>query len=61
MSGAAVAGARRAPELAPPARWLPPGKTAAVCLSIDDVHPAGSADGCDAGGDLSDGALGRLA
>ena len=21
-------------------RWLPPGKRAAVCFSIDDVHPA---------------------
>ncbi len=56
-----AARARRAPAFATPARWLPPGKTAAVCLSIDDVHPARSTDGCDAGGDLSNGALGRLA
>jgi hypothetical protein len=41
-------------------RWLPAGKTAAVCFSIDDVHPASSKDGCDMGGDLAAGALGRL-
>lgn len=40
--------------------WLPPGKQAAVCFSIDDVHPARSADGFDAGGDLGAGALGRV-
>lgn len=41
--------------------WLPGGKRAAVCFSIDDVHPAGSADAFDAGGDLGRGALGRVA
>lgn len=41
--------------------WLPPGKTAAVCFSIDDVHPATSQDAYEAGGDLAEGALGRLA
>jgi predicted deacetylase len=41
--------------------WLPSGKKAAVCFSIDDVHPAGSADAFDAGGDLGSGALGRVA
>lgn len=41
-------------------RWLPDGKNAAVCFSIDDVHPAGSDDGFDAGGDLGRGALGRV-
>jgi hypothetical protein len=41
--------------------WLPAGKSAAVCLSVDDVHPATSAAGYDAGGDLEAGALGRLA
>jgi len=40
--------------------WLPSGKKAAVCFSIDDVHPAGSADAFDAGGDLGRGALGRV-
>ena len=40
--------------------WLPAGKKAAVCFSVDDVHPAGSADAFDAGGDLGDGALGRV-
>lgn len=41
--------------------WLPSDKKAAVCFSIDDVHPAGSADTFDAGGDLGHGALGRVA
>lgn len=40
--------------------WLPPGKCAAVCFSVDDVHPATSRDEFDAGGDLGHGALGRL-
>jgi predicted deacetylase len=40
--------------------WLPRGKRAAVCFSIDDVHPAGFADAFDAGGDLGSGALGRV-
>ncbi len=40
--------------------WLPAGKRAAMCLSIDDVHPSSSRDGLDAGGDLAGGALGRL-
>jgi predicted deacetylase len=40
--------------------WLPSGKRAAVCFSIDDVHPAGSADAFEAGGDLGRGALGRV-
>jgi hypothetical protein len=40
--------------------WLPAGKTAAVCFSVDDIHPATSRDGCDMGGDLAAGALGRL-
>ena len=41
--------------------WLPDGKQAAVCFSIDDLHPASSADVFDAGGDLGEGALGRVA
>jgi predicted deacetylase len=40
--------------------WLPSGKRAAVCFSIDDVHPAASADAFDAGGDLGRGGLGRV-
>ena len=40
--------------------WLPEGKKAAVCFCIDDIHPAGSADTFDAGGDLGRGALGRV-
>ena len=43
------------------AGWLPSGKKAAICFCIDDVHPAGSADTFDAGGDLGSGALGRVA
>lgn len=40
--------------------WLPPGKIGAVCLSVDDVHPGRARDGYDGGGDLGEGALGRL-
>ncbi len=40
--------------------WLPEGKRAAVCFSVDDVHPATSEDEFDAGGDLGRGALGRV-
>ena len=39
-------------------RWLPPGKDAAVCFSIDDVHPGRSTQHYDGGGDLGGGALG---
>jgi hypothetical protein len=41
--------------------WLPPGKRAAVCFTIDDVHPGRSIDHYDAGGDLGSGALGLVA
>jgi hypothetical protein len=41
--------------------WLPPGKAAGVCFTIDDVHPGRSADHYDAGGDLGRGALGLVA
>jgi hypothetical protein len=44
-----------------PPRWLPEGKSAAVCFSVDDVHPSTSADAYEAGGDLKAGALGRVA
>lgn len=43
-----------------PPGWLPPGKSCAICLSIDDVHPARTADGFEAGGDLADGMLGHV-
>ncbi len=41
--------------------WLPPGKRAAVCFTIDDVHPGRSRDHYDGGGDLGKGALGLVA
>jgi hypothetical protein len=41
-------------------RWLPDGKRAAVCFSIDDIHPGRSADDYDGGGDLDAGALGHV-
>jgi hypothetical protein len=43
-----------------PARWLPDGKSAAVCFSVDDVHPGRSTDLYEAGGDLGAGALGHI-
>lgn len=42
------------------AHWLPTGKTAAICFSVDDIHPATSGDAYEAGGDLEAGAMGRL-
>jgi hypothetical protein len=42
------------------ADWLPPNKCAAVCFSIDDIHPAKSSDSYEAGGDLDKGALGHV-
>lgn len=42
------------------ADWLPPGKTAAVCFTIDDVHPGKSSDAYEAGGDLGKGVLGHV-
>lgn len=60
---------RRAPELPPlelkgdvvARSWLPAGKTCAVVFTMDDVHPATSRDGAEAGGDLERGALRHLA
>jgi hypothetical protein len=49
----------RSPRVIPD--WLPRGKHAAVCFSIDDVHPAKSSDYYEAGGDLDRGALGHVA
>lgn len=43
-----------------PQTWLPPGKSCAICFSIDDVHPARTRDGFDAGGDGAEGALGWM-
>jgi uncharacterized protein DUF2334 len=40
--------------------WLPARTRAALCLSIDDIHPAKSSDYYEAGGDLSKGVLGRV-
>src|SRR5206468_3686930 len=40
--------------------WLPRGKRAAVCFSIDDVHPGKKTDYYEAGGDLDRGQLGHL-
>lgn len=37
--------------------WLPSGKTAAICFSVDDVHPGTSQDAYEAGGDLGAGAM----
>jgi len=40
--------------------WLPKGKKAAICFTIDDIHPAKSSDFYEAGGDLSKGSLGLV-
>ena len=40
--------------------WRREGKRAAVCFSIDDVHPATRRDAYEAGGDLGEGALKHL-
>ena len=37
--------------------WLPPNKKAALCFTIDDLHPGKSTDAYEAGGDLGRGAL----
>lgn len=42
------------------AEWLPAGKRAAVCFSVDDVHPGTSNDAYEAGGDLERGQLGHV-
>jgi hypothetical protein len=38
-------------------KWLPYGKKAAVCFTIDDIHPGKSTDAYEAGGDCGSGAL----
>jgi hypothetical protein len=40
--------------------WLPNGKKAAICFSIDDIHPAKSSDYYEAGGDMENGGLGLV-
>lgn len=40
--------------------WLPSAKHAALCFSIDDLHPAKSSGYYEAGGDLGSGALAHL-
>lgn len=40
--------------------WLPSDKRAAVCFTIDDIHPGKSTDAYEAGGDLEKGALGHV-
>src|SRR5580693_3190409 len=45
---------------AQPSGWLPAGKSAAVCFSIDDIHPGTGQDAYEGGGDLAAGALGRM-
>lgn len=40
--------------------WKPEGKRAAICFTIDDIHPSKSSDFYEAGGDLDKGQLGRV-
>lgn len=40
--------------------WLPKGKRAALCFTIDDIHPGTSTSPYEAGGDLDEGALGLV-
>lgn len=40
--------------------WKPPEKKAAICFTIDDIHPAKSTDYYEAGGDLDKGSLGLV-
>jgi hypothetical protein len=37
--------------------WLPYNKRCAICVTIDDIHPASSRHGYEAGGNLAEGAL----
>lgn len=43
-----------------PIHWYRPGKTAAVVMSVDDIFPGTSESAYESGGDLEQGALGRL-
>lgn len=40
--------------------WLPEGKKAAICFSIDDIHPQTNSGYYEAGGDLNNGSLGKV-
>lgn len=40
--------------------WKPNNKKAALCFSIDDIHPGKSTDYYEAGGDLDNGGLGKV-
>lgn len=40
--------------------WKPSDKKAAICFTIDDIHPGKSSDHYEAGGDLDKGALGLV-
>ncbi len=40
--------------------WLPDGKRAALCFTIDDIHPGRTVDGYDGGGEMGAGALGLV-
>ncbi|RMA58955.1 DUF2334 domain-containing protein [Ulvibacter antarcticus] len=40
--------------------WKPQNKKAAICFTIDDIHPAKSTDAYEAGGDLDKGVLGLV-
>ena len=40
--------------------WKPPGKKAAICFTVDDIHPGKSSDYYEAGGDLEKGTLGLV-
>jgi hypothetical protein len=41
-------------------KWKPANKKAAVCFSIDDIHPGTSNDYFEAGGDMEKGSLGEV-
>ncbi len=47
-------------DVIPTESVLPRGKTAAICFTIDDIHPGTSDDPYEAGGDCENGALGHL-
>jgi hypothetical protein len=47
-------------DVFPRPTWLPEGKRAAICLTVDDIHPGRSTDAYEAGGDLDGGALGHV-
>lgn len=60
MTRASLPSPAPAPDTRVAEGWLPPGKRAAVCFTIDDVHPGKSTDAYEAGGDLERGMLGHV-